>query len=100
MNEQLRMDLTAVAAAGLFIMLFSSIVSIDPRPAFQGEAPRVQVFRGWDAAPEGQEEPVEVARFMFGPYAVPLIVLSTVLLVALVAALFLAKPEQTEDERP
>jgi hypothetical protein len=48
----------------------------------------------------GGEDPRGIASFMFGPYALPLQVLSAALLVALVGALVLAKPEREEEERP
>jgi NADH:ubiquinone oxidoreductase subunit 6 (subunit J) len=41
-----------------------------------------------------------MAVFMFGPFALPLIILSMALLVALVAALYLAKPDRPGEENP
>lgn len=79
-------DVKFVLAAGLFITLMFSIM------------PGLQVVPRLQAGATTAEDPRAMAEFMFGPYAVPLIVLSAALLVALVAALALAKPDHTEDE--
>lgn len=79
-------DVKLVLAAGIFItLLFSVMPGLQVIPAFQGDADR-------------PEDTTAVARFLFGPFAVPLIILSTALLVALVGALVLAKPDVTEDD--
>ena len=91
-------DVKALVAAAIFLTLMFSVVSIDLRPVGQGDAPRVQTFPPWQAGADTPEDPKAVANFMFGAYALPLQVLSLVLLVALVGALFLAKPDRTEDE--
>ena len=74
-------DVKFVLAAGLFITMFFSVM------------PGLQVLPGFQQSAPAAEDPVGVARFMFGPFAVPLILLSTVLLVALVGALVLARPD-------
>lgn len=92
-------DVKALVSAALFMLLLFSVVTLDLRPAFQGGAPRVQQnFPGWGKGATAPEDPTGVAQFMFGAYAMPLILLSVVLLVALVGALVLAKPDRTEDE--
>ena len=81
-------DVKAVLAAGLFITLaFAIMPGLVVLPRFTGDA-------------GSAEDTTGVARFLFGPYALPLIVLSTALLVALVAAIFLAKPTKEIEEEP
>lgn len=79
-------DVKLVLAAGLFITLLFSVM------------PGLQVIPAFNQGATSPEDPVAMAKFMFGPFALPLIVLSTALLVALVGALVLAKPDHTEDE--
>lgn len=94
-------DVKALVSAALFLLLLFSVVSLDLRPVLQGGAPRVQQnFPAWGGAAQSPDNPSEVAGFIFGPYALPFEVLSVVLLVALVAALALAKPDRTEDDQP
>jgi NADH:ubiquinone oxidoreductase subunit 6 (subunit J) len=89
-------DVKLVIAAAIFLTLVFGVVSLDLRPAFSGGAPRVATLRAWEQAPAAGEDPVAVAQFMFGPYALAFEVLSVVLLVALIGALFIAKPEPPE----
>lgn len=78
-------DVKFVLAAGLFITLLFSVM------------PGLQVIPRFQAGATAPEDPAAMAQFLFGPFAVPLIVLSTALLVALVAALVLAKPTPEEE---
>jgi NADH:ubiquinone oxidoreductase subunit 6 (subunit J) len=74
-------DVKFVLVVGLFITLaFSVMPGLQVLPRFQGQA-------------TGAEDATAIAQFLFGPFALPLIILSTALLVALVAALVLAKPD-------
>lgn len=100
-------DVKAFLAGAIFLTLVFSVVAVDLRPAFSGGNPTVQTFRPWEGAAEGPENTRGIAEFMFGAYALPFEILSAVLLVALVAALVLAKPEpsvgpgaQDEEEAP
>jgi NADH:ubiquinone oxidoreductase subunit 6 (subunit J) len=88
-------DVKGLVSAALFLVLVFS--AIDLTQVSRGGG--VRINNGWDAAPTGAENPVGVANFVFGPYALPLIVLSIALLVALVGALVLAKPDPEVGER-
>jgi NADH:ubiquinone oxidoreductase subunit 6 (subunit J) len=91
-------DVKAFLAGAIFLTLVFSVVAVDLRPAFSGQGgPQVQTFTPWEGDPSAPENPRGIAEFMFGAYALPFEVLSVVLLVALVGALVLAKPEQTEE---
>jgi NADH:ubiquinone oxidoreductase subunit 6 (subunit J) len=92
-------DVKAFLAAAIFLTLVFSVVAVDLRPALSGQGqPTVNTFAPWQGEASNPENPRGIAEFMFGPYALPFEVLSVVLLVALVGALVLAKPEHTEAE--
>ena len=94
-------DVKAFLAAAIFLTLVFSVVAIDLRPALSGQgSPTVNTFAPWQGDASQPENPRGVAEFMFGAYALPFEVLSVVLLVALVGALVLAKPESETEERP
>jgi NADH:ubiquinone oxidoreductase subunit 6 (subunit J) len=91
-------DIKALVCVALFLMLvLNSVVFLNLAPTFRGENPTVATYPPWEGAGQGAENPEGVAKFLFGPFALPLIVLSTALLVALVGALALAKPDPEED---
>jgi NADH:ubiquinone oxidoreductase subunit 6 (subunit J) len=96
LKKDTRDILLTVVTVGLFISMFYSVFAINLPALWQGGAPVRQYFPGWDNAPTGPEDPRQVANYMFGDYALALEILSVVLLVALVGALVLAKPEKTD----
>lgn len=87
-------DVKAVVSAALFLALAVGVVGLDLRPLAEGGAPRLVVPPALAQGPEGREDARAIAGFVFGPFALPLIVLSAALLVALVGAIVLARPER------
>jgi NADH:ubiquinone oxidoreductase subunit 6 (subunit J) len=92
-------ELKWIVAAAIFATLLFSLIAYSGPSIFQGGAPQLR-YEAWGQAPATGENPHAVSDFMFGAYAFPLEVLSLVLLVALVGAVVLAKPERTEEEGP
>jgi len=86
-------DVKAVFAFALFVVLvLIGGLNLNLGGLRTGQ-PVVQPIPAWSGEPTTPENPTSVARFMFGPYALPLEVLSIALFVALVAAILLAKPD-------
>jgi hypothetical protein len=93
-------DIKAFLAGAIFLTLLFSVVAIDLRPLSAGGPPRLQTFAPWEGDATAPENARGVAEFMFGPYALPLQILSAALLVALVGAIALAKPALAGEDEP
>ena len=91
----IKADVKALIAAALAITMFLAVV----RGALPGcNAGKESFLPCWTtAAPVGQESANGVADFVFGNYVLPFEILSVLLLVALVAAIFLAQKEPEGD---
>ena len=82
----LREDLKWVMALVLAFMLILAV------------APGFKVAPGFERSPAGTEDLQAIAAFIFGDYALPFEVLSLILLVALVAAIYMARLERPDEE--
>ncbi|MCA1812614.1 MAG: NADH-quinone oxidoreductase subunit J [Halobacteriales archaeon] len=98
-------DVKALVAAAIFLTLMFSAVSFDLRAiGAGGSVMRVfgcgaQSQRGcWEGAPQGGEDMAGVANVLFRDDVLPFEILSLVLLVALVAAIFMARLESPAEE--
>lgn len=101
--KPLKEDLKWLMAAAVFLTLMFSAFHFTlgqggASVVVQGCAPGQPPGGCWQQAPQGGESLQSVARFIFGAYALPFEVLSLVLLVALVGAVYLARLERPGEE--
>jgi NADH:ubiquinone oxidoreductase subunit 6 (subunit J) len=98
-------DVKALVSAAIFLTLLFSVVTLDLRALPEGgQVARVYgCGQGsgagcWSNAPQGGEDMAGVAQVLFNADVVPFEILSLVLLVALVAAIFMARLERPGEE--